>query len=32
VLFAESPDNDEGYVLVQKHFEFPDGGKCEVDP
>jgi hypothetical protein len=31
VLFAQSPDSDEGYVLVQRHFEFPDGGKCYVE-
>src|SRR4051795_13710324 len=31
VLFAKSPDSDEGYVLVQSHFEFPDGGKCYVE-
>jgi hypothetical protein len=31
VLFAKSPDSDEGYVLVQRHFEFPDGGKCYVE-
>jgi hypothetical protein len=31
VLFARAPDSDEGYVLVQRHFEFPDGGECYVE-
>jgi hypothetical protein len=31
VLFAKAPDSDEGYVLVQRHFEFPDGGKCYLE-
>ena len=24
VLFERTPDSDEGYVLVQRHFELPD--------
>ena len=31
VLFEKAPDSDEGYVLVQRHFEFPDGGKCYLE-
>ena len=31
VLFEKMPESDEGYVLVQRHFEFPDGGKCYVE-
>jgi hypothetical protein len=31
VLFAQAPDSDEGYVLIQGHFEFPDGGECYVE-
>jgi hypothetical protein len=31
VLFQKSPDSVEEYVLVQRHFEFPDGGKCYVE-
>jgi hypothetical protein len=31
VLFEKVPDSDEGYVLLQRHFEFPDGGKCYVE-
>ena len=31
VLFETVPDSDEGYVLVQRHFEFPDGGECYVE-
>ena len=31
VLFEKTPDSQEGYVLVQRHFEFPDGGKCYLE-
>jgi hypothetical protein len=31
VLFEKTPDSEEGYVLVQRHFEFPDGGKCYLE-
>jgi hypothetical protein len=31
VLFERAPDSDEGYVLVQRHFEFPDGAECYVE-
>ena len=31
VLFEKIPDSEEGYVLVQRHFEFPDGGKCYLE-
>lgn len=31
VLFAKAPDSDEGYVLIQRHFEFPDRGECYVE-
>ena len=31
VLFEKTPDTDEGYVLVQRHFELPDGGECYVE-
>lgn len=31
VLFETLPDGDEGYVLVQRHFEFPDGGEYYVE-
>jgi hypothetical protein len=31
VLFQKSPETDTGYVLVQRHFEFPDGGECYVE-
>jgi hypothetical protein len=31
VLFERSPDNDGGYVLVQRHFESPDRGECYVE-
>jgi hypothetical protein len=31
VLFEKVPESDEGYVLVQRHFEFPDGGECYVE-
>ena len=31
VLFAKSPDSETGYVLVQRHFEFPDRGECYVE-
>jgi len=28
VLFEKIQDSEVGYVLVQRHFEYPDGGKC----
>jgi hypothetical protein len=31
VLFERAPDSDAGYVLVQRHFEFPDRGECYVE-
>jgi len=31
VLFERAPDSDEGYVLVQRHFEFPDREECYVE-
>ena len=31
VLFEKTPDSEEVYVLVQRHFEFPDGGKCYLE-
>jgi len=31
VLFEKTLDSQEGYVLVQRHFEFPDGGKCYLE-
>jgi hypothetical protein len=31
VLFAKAQDSDEAYVLVQRHFEFPDRGECYVE-
>jgi hypothetical protein len=31
VLFERSPDNDGGYVLVQRHFESPDREECYVE-
>jgi hypothetical protein len=31
VLFEKTPGGEEGYVLVQRHFEFPDGGKCYLE-
>jgi hypothetical protein len=31
VLFEKTPDSEEGYVLVQRHFEFPDDGRCYLE-
>ena len=31
VLFEKTPGSEKGYVLVQRHFEFPDGGKCYLE-
>lgn len=31
VMFEQTPDSDEGYVLVQRQSEMPDGGKCYVE-
>ncbi len=31
VLFETVPASEEGYVLIQRHFEFPDGGECYVE-
>ncbi len=31
VLFETTRDSLEGYVLIQRHFEFPDGGKCYLE-
>ena len=31
VLFEKTRGSEERYVLVQRHFEFPDGGKCYLE-
>ena len=31
VLFEKTPSGEEGYVLAQRHFKFPDGGKCYLE-
>jgi hypothetical protein len=31
VLFEKAPDGDEGYVIVQRHFESPDKGQCYLE-
>jgi hypothetical protein len=31
VLFDQVPSSGEGYVLVQRYFEFPEGGECYVE-
>ena len=31
VLFETTRDSLEGYLLIQRHFEFPDGGKCYLE-
>jgi hypothetical protein len=31
VLFETTRDSLEGYVLIQRHFESPDGGKCYLE-
>jgi hypothetical protein len=31
VLFERAPDSDGGYVLIQRHFEFPDREECYVE-
>ncbi len=31
VLFETTRDSLEGYMLIQRHFEFPDGGKCYLE-
>ncbi len=31
VLFEQNPDSDQGYVLVQRQFELPDGGECYIE-
>ena len=31
VLFKKAPDSDEGYMLIQRHFEFPDRGECYLE-
>jgi len=31
VLFEKIPDSEGGYVLVQRHFEYPDSGKCYIE-
>lgn len=31
VLFEKAPGSEEGYVLVQRHFEFPDDGRCYLE-
>ncbi len=31
VLFHKTQDSDEGYLLLQRHFEPPDSGECYVE-
>ena len=31
VLFETTRDSLEGYVLIQRHFEFPDRGNCYLE-
>ncbi len=31
VLFEQNPDSGQGYVLVQRQFELPDGGECYIE-
>ena|SRR3990172_693799 len=31
VVFEQTRDSHVGYVLVQRQFEMPDGGKCYVE-
>ena len=31
VLFERTPDSDQGYVLIQRQFESPDGGECYIE-
>ena len=31
VAFETSPDSQEGYLLLQRQFEMPDGGKCYIE-
>jgi len=31
VLFETTRDGLEGYVLIQRQFEFPDGGECYLE-
>jgi hypothetical protein len=31
ILFEKTLGGEEGYVLIQRHFEFPDGGKCYLE-
>jgi hypothetical protein len=31
VLFETTRDSLDGYVLIQRDFEFPDGGKCYLE-
>ena len=31
VVFETTRDGLKGYVLIQRHFEFPDGGKCYLE-
>ncbi len=31
VWFEKAPDSDEGYLIVQRHFEFPDRGQCYLE-
>jgi hypothetical protein len=31
VLFEKTQGSEKGYVLVQRHFEFPDGRKCYLE-
>ena len=31
VLFEKELDDDKEYFLIQRQFEFPDGGKCYIE-
>jgi len=31
VLFEKAPDSDEGVLIVQRHFEFPDRSECYLE-
>jgi hypothetical protein len=31
VLFEKTLDSEKGYVLIQRHFELPDGGECYLE-
>jgi hypothetical protein len=31
ILFEKVPDSDDGYLIVQRHFGFPDRGECYLE-